>query len=827
MPDEPEGLVSSSTHRKCTSLREWLLEGLNNHEPSLYRSRSLPPGYSFRFVRSLGRILLCHDNGVVVLDTPEVQPGAWGSMHLSFLYGPLEIFLDTVLRTSADQLEVEPSNTVGMAGCIPVLVPEPGTPRCTGSDDFALARALDPETANLAASARAAAGARPLFRRSRSAVPAQAPLRPKGSSMEICLEQANLKAFAHLLQRNTSDAFTSKTLSDGATTPLIYALDRLRKTPWDCSKSLMSLNSMIVRLIENRANVNALVPPEQESPLQLLLRASHTEGELVHLCKSRLAVVMLQQKAEVNHVDRNGESPLSEAAMAGDVEMCRLLLDHGANICSLKATEHGWKTDLSDLSLDRKVQLLLKDAEMRQNQRLSDLISLGRSHLSSKSSSRAQLCFLQALKLDPLNPELLLAAAEADFLQGAFEKAYRDASKVVALCPLNGAAYELCARSLWHLNRLDEALCVCSMVPSDAKQKVVTLEERMVRHSKCYEAVQEMLKEVSNQQNLGLLEKSFKDLDGLLCDMDEVERGSAWGSRISLAFAKVCLFPSLGLLPEQLRKCWAQRALSETRHLRKREPSHGEILYWHARALLQTGCRQDALNAFSCASQLGCSAASALLQGQELCARQRATASAAALQGDWAEARRRYAEAEEAIDSGDPELLVALLTEKSLALLKLGHASLALEDLTRALTVGPASAMMHYRRGVANMALEQYQQAAFDFDAAIQLDPKVHPEVQEDCARARRWSQYPPVPDHYEALGVKKNASNVQLKKAYRLAALQWHPDKNVGQEAMAEQAFKQIQQAFEILSDERRRKDYDQYPGDRKPVDLLQGDDR
>ena len=59
------------------------------------------------------------------------------------------------------------------------------------------------------------------------------------------------------------------------------------------------------------------------------------------------------------------------------------------------------------------------------------------------------------------------------------------------------------------------------------------------------------------------------------------------------ASTEVCLFPSLGLLPEQLRKCWAQRALSETRHLRKREPTHGEILYWHARALLQTGCRQD------------------------------------------------------------------------------------------------------------------------------------------------------------------------------------------------------------------------------------------
>lgn len=42
------------------------------------------------------------------------------------------------------------------------------------------------------------------------------------------------------------DTFVAKTISDGQTTPLIYALDRLRKTPWDCSKSLMSLNSMIV-----------------------------------------------------------------------------------------------------------------------------------------------------------------------------------------------------------------------------------------------------------------------------------------------------------------------------------------------------------------------------------------------------------------------------------------------------------------------------------------------------------------------------------------------------------------------------------------------------
>lgn len=156
-----------------------------------YRSRSLPPGYSFRFVRSLGRILLCHDNGVVVLDTPEVlepwEPhrASWGS-HLSFLYGPLDIFLDVVLRNTAELLEVEPSNTVGMAGCIPVLVPSSSSPRPADLGDFGdLARALDPSTA-----AAPALDAAPL-RRSRSAVPARAPTRPKGSGLEVCLEQAN------------------------------------------------------------------------------------------------------------------------------------------------------------------------------------------------------------------------------------------------------------------------------------------------------------------------------------------------------------------------------------------------------------------------------------------------------------------------------------------------------------------------------------------------------------------------------------------------------------------------------------------------------------
>ena len=159
-----------------------------------YRSRSLPEGYSFRFVRSLGRILLSHDNGVVVLHTVEVLDH--DAVHLSFLYGPLELLWDpaaaSVQLPTMHLLEAEPSNTVGMPGCIPVLVAPREAEPSNDDDDFALARALAPETARDAASARAGRAPRCLGR-SRSAVPATAPSRPRASGLEACLEQANLK----------------------------------------------------------------------------------------------------------------------------------------------------------------------------------------------------------------------------------------------------------------------------------------------------------------------------------------------------------------------------------------------------------------------------------------------------------------------------------------------------------------------------------------------------------------------------------------------------------------------------------------------------------
>ncbi|MQL88749.1 hypothetical protein Taro_021320 [Colocasia esculenta] len=66
--------------------------------------------------------------------------------------------------------------------------------------------------------------------------------------------------------------------------------------------------------------------------------------------------------------------------------------------------------------------------------------------------------------------------------------------------------------------------------------------------------------------------------------------------------------------------------------------------------------------------------------------------------------------------------------------------------------------------------------------------------------------------DYYKILQVGRNANDEDLKKAYRKLAMRWHPDKNPSNKGDAEAKFKQISEAYEVLSDPQKRAVYDQY---------------
>ena len=67
--------------------------------------------------------------------------------------------------------------------------------------------------------------------------------------------------------------------------------------------------------------------------------------------------------------------------------------------------------------------------------------------------------------------------------------------------------------------------------------------------------------------------------------------------------------------------------------------------------------------------------------------------------------------------------------------------------------------------------------------------------------------------DLYQILGVSRNATKDDIRKAHRKLALKYHPDKNPGKDA--QDRFKRIQEAYDVLSDDDKRAAYDRYGAD------------
>eukprot|EP00670_Eutreptiella_braarudii_P022664 CAMPEP_0174365336 /NCGR_PEP_ID=MMETSP0811_2-20130205/76862_1 /TAXON_ID=73025 ORGANISM="Eutreptiella gymnastica-like, Strain CCMP1594" /NCGR_SAMPLE_ID=MMETSP0811_2 /ASSEMBLY_ACC=CAM_ASM_000667 /LENGTH=83 /DNA_ID=CAMNT_0015505899 /DNA_START=50 /DNA_END=297 /DNA_ORIENTATION=- len=66
--------------------------------------------------------------------------------------------------------------------------------------------------------------------------------------------------------------------------------------------------------------------------------------------------------------------------------------------------------------------------------------------------------------------------------------------------------------------------------------------------------------------------------------------------------------------------------------------------------------------------------------------------------------------------------------------------------------------------------------------------------------------------DYYKVLGVSKDASENDISRAYKKLALKYHPDKNPDNREKAEENFKKVSEAYDVLSDAKKRKSYDQF---------------
>lgn len=142
-------------------------------------------------------------------------------------------------------------------------------------------------------------------------------------------------------------------------------------------------------------------------------------------------------------------------------------------------------------------------------------------------------------------------------------------------------------------------------------------------------------------------------------------------------------------------------------------------------------------------------------------------------------------------------------------LVKLGRGKDALSNCTEALNVDGELTEALVQRGEAKLLTEDWEGAVEDLKAAAQKSPQ-DMGIREALMRAEKALKLSKRKDWYKMLGVSKTASFAEIKRAYKKLALKWHPDKNADNREEAENKFREIAAAYEVLGDEEKRARYD-----------------
>ncbi|KAF7309458.1 hypothetical protein MIND_00316600 [Mycena indigotica] len=180
--------------------------------------------------------------------------------------------------------------------------------------------------------------------------------------------------------------------------------------------------------------------------------------------------------------------------------------------------------------------------------------------------------------------------------------------------------------------------------------------------------------------------------------------------------------------------------------------------------------------------------------------------------GKYGEALERVGEAEEESKGG--QIRATLLSNRATALLKLNRHEEALADTNISLELVSTSFKALRTRARIHLHLEQYDRCVGDFKAAIQqagmdgsageADVKA---LRSELKKAEAALKRSKTKDYYKILGVPRDCSEADIKKAYRRESLKHHPDKDKGGD---EEKFKLVVEANAVLSDRDRRERYD-----------------
>lgn len=173
-------------------------------------------------------------------------------------------------------------------------------------------------------------------------------------------------------------------------------------------------------------------------------------------------------------------------------------------------------------------------------------------------------------------------------------------------------------------------------------------------------------------------------------------------------------------------------------------------------------------------------------------------------------AEAAYTEAIEFLEHDGGTFKAKLLCNRALSRTKNGKKNEGIIDCTAAIEEDSDWTKAYTLRAQTYMETKQFEEAVRDYTHLAEGNPREFGQALRNANLKLKKSQRK---DYYGILGINEDANDVEIKKAYRKAALKWHPDKNCSTpeaKEHAEKMFKDVQEANAVLTDRKKRQRYD-----------------
>ncbi|KAH8752502.1 DNAJ domain-containing protein [Diaporthe sp. PMI_573] len=415
--------------------------------------------------------------------------------------------------------------------------------------------------------------------------------------------------------------------------------------------------------------------------------------------------------------------------------------------------------------------------------------NLGNKFFKERNYRRAIEEYSKAVELQPDSATYLGNRAAAYMADGKFESALDDCKRAVDLDSNNPKILLRLARIYTNLGQPDEAMVTFQRIrpPPSAKDMA---------------QAKEMLQYIESAQQ-GLEEGRGPSLVLHALDMAERLLGSGarkprkWQLMRGEAYLKMGGVNSLG------------EAQNVATNLLRNNSQDPEALVLRARGLYGQGDNDKAIRVLQVAISCDPDFRDAIkwLKIIRNLHKTKEEGNAAYKARQWQAAIDKYTVALD-VDPANKSTNAKILQNRALCYQQLKKYDEAIADCDKALSLDPSYTKARKTKANALGGAEKWEDAVREWKALAEADPS-DASIQKEARKAEIELKKSQRKDHYKILGVPKDADDNQIKKAYRKLAIQYHPDKNPGNEE-AEAKFKDISEAYETLSDPQKRARYD-----------------